>query len=103
MGDALKEIAGVSSLNTGSTIVKPIIQGLNGSRVLIMNNGVIEQFGPPLELYDNPANVFVATFLGAPSINLLEGHVVNSNGALAVRLSNGSTIVTSEILGWLLF
>jgi len=40
LGDALKEIIGVSSLNTGSTIVKPIIQGLNGSRVLIMNNGV---------------------------------------------------------------
>lgn len=40
LGDALKEITGVSSLNTGSTIVKPIIQGLNGSRVLIMNNGV---------------------------------------------------------------
>ncbi|WP_271783535.1 TonB-dependent receptor [Aquimarina algiphila] len=40
LGDALKEITGVSSLNTGSTIVKPIIQGLSGSRILIMNNGV---------------------------------------------------------------
>lgn len=40
LGDALREVTGVSSLNTGSTIVKPIIQGLNGSRVLIMNNGV---------------------------------------------------------------
>ncbi|MBP2831169.1 TonB-dependent receptor [Aquimarina sp. U1-2] len=40
LGDALKEIPGVSSLNTGSTIVKPIIQGLSGSRVLIMNNNV---------------------------------------------------------------
>ncbi len=40
LGDALKEITGVSSLNTGSTIVKPIIQGLSGSRILMMNNGV---------------------------------------------------------------
>lgn len=40
LGDALKEITGVSSLNTGAAIVKPIIQGLNGSRVLIINNGV---------------------------------------------------------------
>ncbi len=40
LGDALREITGVSSLNTGSTIVKPVIQGLTGSRVLIMNNGV---------------------------------------------------------------
>lgn len=40
IGDALKEINGVSSLNTGANIVKPIIHGLNGSRVLLLNNGV---------------------------------------------------------------
>ena len=40
LGDALKEISGVSSLNTGSHIIKPIIQGLSGSRILIQNNGV---------------------------------------------------------------
>ncbi|WP_299665591.1 TonB-dependent receptor [uncultured Polaribacter sp.] len=40
LGDALKEIAGVSSINTGSTIVKPIINGLHSSRVIVMANGV---------------------------------------------------------------
>ncbi|MGX1930345.1 TonB-dependent receptor [Flagellimonas sp. 2504JD4-2] len=40
LGDALKELGGVSSLNTGSNIVKPAIHGLNGSRVLILNDGV---------------------------------------------------------------
>lgn len=40
LGDALKEISGVSSLNTGSNIVKPTINGLTGSRVLILNDGV---------------------------------------------------------------
>ncbi|MEX0996654.1 MAG: TonB-dependent receptor [Flavobacteriaceae bacterium] len=40
LGDALKTLSGVSSLNTGSTVVKPVIQGLHSSRVLIMNNGV---------------------------------------------------------------
>ncbi|MRH99297.1 TonB-dependent receptor [Kriegella sp. EG-1] len=40
LGDALKEIAGVSSLNTGANIVKPTIHGLNGSRVLVLNDGV---------------------------------------------------------------
>lgn len=40
LGDALKTITGVSSLNTGANIVKPVIQGLNGSRVLILNNNV---------------------------------------------------------------
>ncbi|MEO2060306.1 MAG: TonB-dependent receptor [Mesonia sp.] len=40
LGDALKEISGVSSLNTGNNVVKPVIQGLHSSRVLIMNQGV---------------------------------------------------------------
>ena len=40
LGDALREATGVSSLNTGATLVKPIIQGLSGSRVVILNNGV---------------------------------------------------------------
>ncbi len=40
LGDALKTIPGVSTLNTGGNIVKPVIQGLNGSRILILNNNV---------------------------------------------------------------
>ncbi len=43
LGDALKEISGVSSLNTGNTIVKPVIQGLHSSRIVIMNNGVRQE------------------------------------------------------------
>lgn len=40
IGDALKQISGVSTLNTGKSIVKPVVQGLSGSRVPILNNGV---------------------------------------------------------------
>ena len=40
LGDAIKEIPGISSINTGNTIVKPVINGLHSSRVLIMNNNV---------------------------------------------------------------
>jgi len=43
LGDALKEVSGVSAINTGSTIVKPIINGLHSSRIIIMNNGVRQQ------------------------------------------------------------
>ena len=39
-GDAIKSLSGVSSLNTGNTVVKPVINGLHSSRVLIINNGV---------------------------------------------------------------
>lgn len=43
------------------------------SRIVVLNAGRIEQVGAPLELYDNPANQFVAGFLGAPRINFLAG------------------------------
>ncbi|WP_372574581.1 ABC transporter ATP-binding protein [Ruegeria jejuensis] len=42
-------------------------------RIVVMQDGVIEQIGTPLDLYDNPSNEFVATFIGAPSMNLLSG------------------------------
>jgi len=42
-------------------------------RIVVMQAGRIEQIGTPLDLYDNPANEFVATFIGAPSMNLLDG------------------------------
>lgn len=46
-------------------------------RIVVMQGGRIEQVGTPLELYDNPANEFVATFIGAPSMNLLPGELDN--------------------------
>ena len=66
-------------------------------RIVVMNNGVIEQVGPPLELFDDPTNVFVATFLGAPSINLLDGRVVGREGDLSVRLFDGSMISVPDL------
>lgn len=46
-------------------------------RIVVMQNGYIEQVGTPLELYDQPANQFVATFIGAPSMNLISGELQN--------------------------
>ena len=42
-----------------------------GDRIAVFNKGVVEQLGPPMELYNRPANEFVATFIGAPRINLI--------------------------------
>jgi multiple sugar transport system ATP-binding protein len=42
-------------------------------RIAVMNEGRIEQLGAPLELYDRPANLFVAQFIGSPAMNVLEG------------------------------
>jgi multiple sugar transport system ATP-binding protein len=42
-------------------------------RVVVMNKGVVQQVGTPTEIYDNPANTFVASFIGTPAMNLMEG------------------------------
>ena len=44
-------------------------------RVVVMNKGVIQQVGAPTDIYDNPANTFVAGFIGSPAMNLMEGVV----------------------------
>jgi multiple sugar transport system ATP-binding protein len=44
-------------------------------KIVVMNHGHIEQAGAPLELYDRPANLFVAGFIGSPAMNMLEGRV----------------------------
>ncbi len=51
-------------------------------RVVVMKSGFIAQVGTPLHLYDKPANKFVAGFIGAPSMNFLEGSVVETDGGL---------------------
>jgi multiple sugar transport system ATP-binding protein len=44
-------------------------------RVVVMNKGVVQQVGTPTDIYDNPANTFVASFIGSPAMNLLEGEI----------------------------
>jgi len=46
-----------------------------GERVVVLRDGVIQQVAPPKELYDAPANLFVAAFIGSPQMNLLEATV----------------------------
>src|SRR5437588_3959511 len=51
-----------------------------GSRIAVLNAGLIQQLGAPQELYDNPANLFVAGFIGSPAMNLFNGVKVVSAG-----------------------
>jgi multiple sugar transport system ATP-binding protein len=53
-------------------------------KIVVMNAGKVEQIGSPLDLYDNPVNTFVATFIGSPSMNLLHGtYQARSNSFLS--------------------
>lgn len=59
-------------------------------RIVVMNAGVIAQVGTPLELYDAPANLFVAGFIGSPAMNILKGRVSGSDAAgETIRLVQG--------------
>src|SRR5919109_4158313 len=53
-----------------------------GDRIAVLSDGVLQQLGPPQDVYDRPANVFVAGFIGSPPMNLFRGHV--SHGRVAV-------------------
>src|SRR3954454_2406899 len=55
-------------------------------RVVVMNGGIIEQVGPPQELYHHPATRFVAGFIGSPAMNFLPARLQNGAGALRVHL-----------------
>jgi multiple sugar transport system ATP-binding protein len=61
-------------------------------RVVVMNKGTIEQEGSPIELYESPANLFVAGFIGSPAMNLLPATIVHEGGAPYGRLANASMI-----------
>jgi ABC-type sugar transport system ATPase subunit len=53
-----------------------------GDRIVIMNQGKIQQVGKPLDVYDKPANIFVAGFIGAPEMNQIPGELIYTDGAL---------------------
>ena len=61
-------------------------------RVVVMNGGIIEQVGPPQELYHHPATKFVAGFIGSPAMNFMPARLVGGSEALAVQLEDGQTL-----------
>lgn len=64
-------------------------------RIVVMHDGVVEQIGPPLELYDRPDNLFVAGFIGSPAMNFVNG-TVRRNGHLVFAADSGLTIPLHE-------
>jgi len=59
-----------------------------GQRVAVLDKGILQQVAPPQELYDQPANVFVAGFIGNPPMNLLPATVIVDDRALSVQIGD---------------
>src|SRR6201994_1868206 len=57
-------------------------------KIVVMHDGIVEQIGTPLELYDRPNNQFVASFIGSPAMNFIKGNV-KANGSASFEGPNG--------------
>jgi multiple sugar transport system ATP-binding protein len=64
-----------------------------GDKIVVMNHGVVEQFGKPQDVYDKPATMFVAEFIGSPSMNFLRFHGNVDTGGKAVKLQNQKLVI----------
>ncbi len=66
------------------------------TRIAIMDGGVIQQFGTPDEVYETPANLFVAGFIGAPAMNILDATITASGSQASAALPDGTKIDLSH-------
>ena len=69
-----------------------------GDRVAVMRKGELQQVATPQELYDRPVNLFVGGFIGSPAMNMLEGTVERSNGAVVARLGSQTVALDPGLL-----
>jgi multiple sugar transport system ATP-binding protein len=70
-------------------------------RIVVLNDGAVEQQGQPLELYQSPANRFVAGFLGQPKINLARAKVTQGPAGATLSLGDGSVLIPAPAVAGL--
>lgn len=63
-----------------------------GQRIVVLKDGLIQQIDAPMALYDRPANLFVAGFLGSPAMNVLRGRLAGQGEGLVLRLEDGQSL-----------
>lgn len=61
-----------------------------GTRIVIMKDGYVQQIDSPQNAYDHPANLFVASFIGSPQINVIKGDIVETGDIVSIKLSDGT-------------
>ncbi|RWO82728.1 sn-glycerol-3-phosphate ABC transporter ATP-binding protein UgpC [Mesorhizobium sp.] len=66
-------------------------------KIVVMHDGIVEQIGPPLELYDRPNNLFVASFIGSPAMNMLRGEIAMDGGSPSFRGSGGISLPLAAV------
>lgn len=66
-----------------------------GDRIVVMKDGIVQQVGTPQDIYNNPDNMFVASFIGSPAMNFINGQLIEEGGTLYFR-SEGFNIRIPE-------
>ena len=90
---ALHERMGITTVYVTHDQVEAMTMG---HRIAVMNDGVIQQLGSPAEIYNVPRSTFVARFLGAPPMNLIDGAVAYADGGWWFRSAAGSVMLDLE-------
>jgi multiple sugar transport system ATP-binding protein len=71
-----------------------------GDRVAVMRHGRIAQIGPPLEVYDAPADEFVGGFLGAPPMNFVPARIDRGDGRVGLRIGDRTTVAPAALVSY---
>jgi multiple sugar transport system ATP-binding protein len=69
-----------------------------GDRVAVLRRGVLQQFEPPQRLYEQPANMFVASFIGSPAMNMLEAKLERDGDGLVCRVGSATLRLPASVL-----
>ncbi len=68
-----------------------------GDRIVVLRSGVVQQCGPPLEVYSRPVNRFVARFVGTPPMNFFSGRIATRNGGVVFETANGAVEMPGDL------
>ena len=91
---ALHERLGITTIYVTHDQVEAMTMG---HRIVVMRGGHIQQIGKPGDVYDTPANTFVATFMGAPPMNLIPGELSGANGGTRFVRDGYELAVSSDM------
>lgn len=67
-----------------------------GDRIVVMKDGYIQQIGRPQDVYDHPANIFVAGFIGTPQMNFIDGSIDEENGSFVLNIGSKKLLLNEK-------
>ncbi len=92
--EALQKRLGVTTVYVTHDQIEAMTMG---DRVAVLRAGELQQIGTPTDVYDHPANLFVAGFIGSPPMNLARGTIESRNGGVTLRLGSSEIPIPAEL------